>query len=312
MTLKVTINPVRRLGYWWSDKFRASGCIGKLILLVVPLICSSCFLATLCIMSVSTPKTPAEVAGQGLVAENTPIPILEIANTVAREVTNTPEATFTLRATFTVQATYTALPTYTPLPTFTPVPQLIILTDGVVLRGGPSAFHDSLDILEADDVVLILGRAVNSSWYNVQLANGIKGWIPASMIAPADGVDLDGIVIAATIPAEPTREPTLPPASPTIPPPTLQPTKTSTPQATPTFIPIVTVVPIAPPAPTSPPPETQNCTSGYSPCIPPGPDVDCAGGSGNGPRYVQGPIIVDHAFGDPYGLDRDGDGVGCE
>jgi hypothetical protein len=53
-----------------------------------------------------------------------------------------------------------------------------------------------------------------------------------------------------------------------------------------------------------------NCTPGYSPCIPPGPDVDCAGGSGNGPRYVQGPITVTGS--DPYGLDSDGNGIGCE
>jgi hypothetical protein len=52
------------------------------------------------------------------------------------------------------------------------------------------------------------------------------------------------------------------------------------------------------------------CTPGYSPCIPPGPDVDCAGGSGNGPRFVQGPVQVTGS--DPYQLDADGDGVGCE
>jgi hypothetical protein len=39
-------------------------------------------------------------------------------------------------------------------------------------------------------------------------------------------------------------------------------------------------------------------------------DIDCAGGSGNGPRYVQGPIQVTGS--DPYGLDRDHDGIGCE
>jgi hypothetical protein len=38
--------------------------------------------------------------------------------------------------------------------------------------------------------------------------------------------------------------------------------------------------------------------------------VDCAGGSGDGPRYVQGPIVVTGS--DPYGLDRDHDGIGCE
>lgn len=53
-----------------------------------------------------------------------------------------------------------------------------------------------------------------------------------------------------------------------------------------------------------------NCTSGYSPCIPVGSDVDCAGGSGNGPRYVSGPVYVTGS--DPYDLDRDGDGIACE
>lgn len=45
-------------------------------------------------------------------------------------------------------------------------------------------------------------------------------------------------------------------------------------------------------------------------CVPIAPDVDCAGGSGNGPAYVQGPVEV--VGNDIYGLDRDGDGIGCE
>ena len=39
-------------------------------------------------------------------------------------------------------------------------------------------------------------------------------------------------------------------------------------------------------------------------------DYDCAGGSGNGPGYVEGPIRVLPP--DPFDLDREGDGVGCE
>ncbi|SHG87019.1 hypothetical protein [Cognatishimia maritima] len=56
----------------------------------------------------------------------------------------------------------------------------------------------------------------------------------------------------------------------------------------------------------------QSCHPSYQgACLPPnGPDVDCAGGSGNGPIYVQGPIRV--VGPDPYGLDRDGDGRACE
>jgi hypothetical protein len=39
-------------------------------------------------------------------------------------------------------------------------------------------------------------------------------------------------------------------------------------------------------------------------------DYDCAGGSGNGPYYVQGPVRV--VGNDHYRLDADGDGIGCE
>lgn len=60
----------------------------------------------------------------------------------------------------------------------------------------------------------------------------------------------------------------------------------------------------------SSPPVTQDCTPDYSPCLTPGLDFDCHGG--DGPRYVPGPVFIDHIFGDPYELDRDGDGVGCE
>ncbi len=59
------------------------------------------------------------------------------------------------------------------------------------------------------------------------------------------------------------------------------------------------------------PPQSGNCHPNYSPCIADlGTDVDCAGGSGNGPRYVQGPVQIHGA--DPYRLDSDGDRVGCE
>lgn len=54
----------------------------------------------------------------------------------------------------------------------------------------------------------------------------------------------------------------------------------------------------------------QDCDPNYDPCVPVASDVDCAGGSGNGPAYVSGPVTVIGT--DIYQLDRDGDGVACE
>lgn len=57
-------------------------------------------------------------------------------------------------------------------------------------------------------------------------------------------------------------------------------------------------------------PSAAACDPNYTGCVPVASDVDCAGGSGNGPAYVRGPVQVIGS--DIYGLDRDGDGIGCE
>lgn len=53
----------------------------------------------------------------------------------------------------------------------------------------------------------------------------------------------------------------------------------------------------------------SGCTPGYTPCLPPASDYDCAGGSGDGPKYTG---LVHVTGSDPYDLDRDGDGIGCD
>jgi hypothetical protein len=55
----------------------------------------------------------------------------------------------------------------------------------------------------------------------------------------------------------------------------------------------------------------SSCDPNYSgACVPIASDVDCVGGSGNGPAFVRGPVYVTGT--DIYDLDRDGDGVACE
>ncbi|WP_315973379.1 hypothetical protein [Paenarthrobacter sp. JL.01a] len=64
--------------------------------------------------------------------------------------------------------------------------------------------------------------------------------------------------------------------------------------------------PVAPAAPAQ-----SGCDPNYAgACVPIDSDVDCAGGKGNGPSYVRGPVTVIGS--DIYGLDNDHDGIGCE
>jgi PASTA domain len=61
----------------------------------------------------------------------------------------------------------------------------------------------------------------------------------------------------------------------------------------------------------SPPP---NCTAGYSPCLVyhGGADYDCSAGEGNGPYLTEPGVVYTVSGSDPYDLDADGDGSGCE
>ena len=68
---------------------------------------------------------------------------------------------------------------------------------------------------------------------------------------------------------------------------------------------------VAAPKPQPAPNPGPSCDPNYSgACVPIASDVDCLGGSGNGPAYVRGPVYVIGT--DIYGLDTDHDGIGCE
>ena len=101
----------------------------------------------------------------------------------------------------------------------------------------------------------------------------------------------------------PTTAPPTTAAPTTAPPPPPPPPTTAAPRR-------VAPPPPPPPAPTVAPSPGAGCNPNYSPCVPNASDVDCAGGSGNGPAYVRGPVRVIGT--DVYGLDADHDGLGCE
>jgi outer membrane biosynthesis protein TonB len=113
------------------------------------------------------------------------------------------------------------------------------------------------------------------------------------MITPAKSTVTESSQNEPPVDTIPAQQPMVQPAP--VPPPVVQPTP---PQ----------VAPVTTPQPAA---DTSNCDPNYSgACVPISTDVDCAGGSGNGPAYVRGPVRVIGS--DIYGLDRDGDGYGCE
>src|SRR4051812_46813808 len=135
--------------------------------------------------------------------------------------------------------------------------------------------------------------------------------IPAPAVSPSSAPGVSPIPVpSAHPPAPPT---TLAPA--VIPTPTPAPAPNVPPPADPTVPPPTDPTVPPAPAPTDPPPSAEpssGCNPNYepSPCVPNDPvDVDCAGGGGNGPSYVSGPVTV--IGNDGYDLDSDGDGVAC-
>jgi hypothetical protein len=63
--------------------------------------------------------------------------------------------------------------------------------------------------------------------------------------------------------------------------------------------------------PTAEPQQASDCNPNYTPCVPNDTvDVDCLGGSGDGPSFVEGQVQVIGE--DVYDLDADENGVGCE
>lgn len=124
----------------------------------------------------------------------------------------------------------------------------------------------------------------------------------AQLRAEVDGLALWGLVATTTSMATTTSSTTTSIVTTTTTPPTTAP---------PTTTPAITAPPTTTGAPVTTAPAVS-CHSSYSNvCLGVGiGDYDCAGGSGNGPNYVQGPVTV--VGYDEFDLDREGDGVGCE
>jgi hypothetical protein len=184
----------------------------------------------------------------------------------------------------------------------------VVLPGPAAMRSGPAVRRNTFDAHRpawiAAAVVtglLVVGVAIGA-------ANG-----GGTSAKPASEHNTSGAVSSTVRTSEPKSEVPPPPVPATTEPTTTEPTTTAAPAPKPPApaqpAPRTTTTRVV--APPKPQPQPQpKCDPNYSGCVPVASDVDCLGGSGNGPAYVQGPIQVIGK--DIYDLDRDHDGIACE
>ncbi len=201
-----------------------------------------------------------------------------------------------------VIAAPTQAPTAQPEPTATAAPRLVLEFD-LTAPGAVTAWQSFLSgqgfELAADG---IFGPRTAAATAEFQRDHGLE---------PTGELDTQTFAAMATAPRgdqepEPSTTAPTPPKTQATATPLPRPTATPLPTATPRPAPTATPRPL----PTATPVPQQNCHPSYIPCLTPciG-DYDCRGGSGNGPNYTGRVQVIGW---DEYGLDRDGDGIGCE
>ncbi len=168
-----------------------------------------------------------------------------------------------------------------------------VSTIDLKVRSGPGTNFAQTGTLKKGTQVTLLGISPDRKWYQHD-----QGWSAVAYLETEADTSQLFVILVPT----PTLKPTVRPIS------KLATARPST--AVPT-----TPLPPTEIAPTPIPqqialPAQSNCDPNYTPCVPIASDVDCAGGSGNGPAYVEGPVRVIGR--DIYKLDSDHDGIGCE
>jgi len=71
-------------------------------------------------------------------------------------------------------------------------------------RSGPGLQYASDGILFEGDIVELVAKNSNASWYLIQLDDGTRGWLSSSVVDFVENASLETIPIAATIPPLPT------------------------------------------------------------------------------------------------------------
>jgi serine/threonine protein kinase len=194
------------------------------------------------IMTVNSRSTTAEPEVPVAVeASQTPLQeeTLEARITAAgivSDATRTRNATTTAEPTATPTAvvTETTVPSRTPTTAVTaeitstafveratPVSEIEVVVGSVNFRTGPGVIYELVEgkpYLLRNDTAKVLGRNSMSSWFNVELSSGVRGWVAASVVNLIQPESISDVPIVATIPVAPTLTPTPTTTSTPVPP----------------------------------------------------------------------------------------------
>lgn len=183
-------------------------------------------------------------------------------------------------------ATATATPSATPTPT--PVPTTFQTATEEVLVPFEATTTDDPNLDQGATALVAAG------------VDGLK--VITYRVTVVDGVETAREIVSEVVQTAPVNEVTAIGTKAPAPPPVA-----AAPAPAPEVVPAAPV----PAAPVPAVPQPGGCDSNYADaCVPVASDVDCAGGSGDGPGYVQGPVRI--VGSDIYDLDRDGDGIACD
>ncbi len=133
-----------------------------------------------------------------------------VAHKVAQVIppTNTPTAT---------PVPPTPTPTATATATATPKPEVVVQSQKLNVRAGPSILHPRIAQISQGESFEVVGKNPEGTWWQIRLPDGTIGWVYAKLVSPQGSIET--VQVAENIPT---------------PPPTPTPRPTPTPKPTPT------------------------------------------------------------------------------
>jgi uncharacterized protein YraI len=181
----------------------------------------------------SPTRRPSPTATASLTATDVPTRTPSVTATTAPSATASPTATHTPSSTPSPTVTLTVTPSLTA----TSAIPVVLVRRTITLRAGPGTNFPTVETIEANTSLEIIGITDDGSWLQVLLPDGRMAWLSASV----GSVEVAGDIVAVPIAQAPTSTPTY----------TQSPTATATPTPTATTAPSATPSPTFTASPTS-------------------------------------------------------------